>query len=49
MPAFAGADANDFFDRVNKNDSVADVACLRSLLDGLDGFLNVVVAEEILS
>ena len=46
MSAFAGADADDFLDRVNENDSVADVPGLRRLLDGIDRLFNVVIAED---
>src|SRR6185503_8946450 len=46
MSAFPGADANDFFNRVHENDPVADVAGLRSLLDDLDRFLDVVIAQN---
>src|SRR5215211_5311031 len=46
MPVFTGTNADDLLDRVNENESVADLARLRGPLDGLDGLFHVMVAKD---
>src|SRR5687767_874932 len=46
VSTLAGADADDFIDRVDEDQSVSNVSGLSSLPDGFNRLLNIVVAEN---
>src|SRR5512138_2219484 len=46
VATLAGADADDFFYRIDEDDAIAFIACVGGLLNGLDRLFDVVVTEN---